>query len=178
MPSDIIALDESLEEAASRILYEKTGIKNVYLEQLFTFGDPKRDPRGRVIAVTHFALLPYNSVNLSYAPNALHAKWVPLDKLPVLAFDHEKIIKYAVERIKNKLEYSNIAHALLPEKFRFSELQDIYEIILGQKLDKRNFRKKMFTFDLVKPTGQIYKSGNHRPAMLYKFKTRNLVIFK
>lgn len=178
LPADIIELDESLEDAARHILEEKTGIKNVYLEQLYTFGNPKRDSRSRVISISYFALIPHNSVNLDYSPDALHAKWTPVETLPRLAFDHEEMIQYAIDRIKNKLEYSNIAHALVPERFRLTELQNIYEIILGRKFDKRNFRKQLFTFDLVESTGQMYKAGNHRPAMLYKFRSRNLVIHK
>lgn len=178
IPGDIISLDESLEDAARRILYEKTGIQDVFLSQLYTFGDLKRDPRGRVIAVTYYALLPHNSVDLSKAPNALHACWVNIASLKDLAFDHKKIIDYAVKRIKVKLEYSTIANAFLPEKFRLYELQRIHEIILEEQLDKRNFRKKMLSMDIIEPTGEMYKSGNHRPAQLYKFKSNQVVNYE
>lgn len=178
LPGDILDIDESLEDAARDVLHDKTGIKNVYLEQLFTFGNPKRDSRGRVIAVTYFALLPHNSIDLKKAPSALNAGWVPVDNLPQeMAFDHKEIVNYGVDRLKNKIEYSNIAKDLLPEKFRLSELQKIYEIILGKSFDKRNFRKRLNTMKLVVPTKEFYKMGNHRPARLYKFSTKNLVTF-
>ncbi|MBI5044494.1 MAG: NUDIX hydrolase [Candidatus Levybacteria bacterium] len=175
IPGDIITVEESLNDAAKRILYEKTGIKNVYLGQLETFGEVNRDPRGRVIAVAYYSLLPHNSVDLSKAPNGLHASWIPVEKLSKLAFDHEEIIKTAIKRIKSKLLYSNIAGTLLPESFRLSELQKAYEIILEEKIDKRNFRKKMLSLDVIESTGEIYKLGNHRPAMLYKFKSKELI---
>ncbi|OGH46979.1 MAG: hypothetical protein A3A51_01225 [Candidatus Levybacteria bacterium RIFCSPLOWO2_01_FULL_39_10] len=178
LPGDILPIKNDLDEAAKKILFDKTGIKNIYLEQLYTFGDPKRDPRGRVITVAYFALLPYNSVDLSKAPDALHAKWIPVKNLSTnLAFDHKKIIAYGAERLKNKIEYSNIARALLPEKFRLSELQKIHEIILNTKLDKRNFRKRMLSMKLIEPTKDFYRLGNHRPARLYKFSTKKLVTF-
>lgn len=178
LPGDILPIKEDLEEAARRVLQDKTGIRNVYLEQLYTFGTPNRDPRGRVITVAYLALLPHNSVDLSKAPNALHAKWTPVGSLPKnMAFDHKKIIDCGAERLINKIEYSNIAHGLLPEKFRLSELQKIYEIILNKKLDKRNFRKRMLSLKLVEPTKDIYRLGNHRPARLYKFSSKKLVTF-
>ena len=178
IPGDILDIDEALEKAAREVLCDKTGISDVYLEQLFTFGEPKRDPRGRVIAVTYFALLSYDSVDLSKAPSRLHAKWTSVDDLPQeLAFDHREIIGYGVGRLKSKLEYSNIAQGLLPENFRLSELRKIYEVILNKKLDKRNFIKKMNSLSLIGPTKKIYRLGNHRPAKLYKFKTKELVTY-
>lgn len=177
IPGDIISIDQDLEDAARKVLSDKTGIHDVYLEQLYTFGDPKRDPRGRVLTVAYFALLPHNSVDLSKAPDALHASFVSVDGLPRLAFDHNQIVDYGVERVKGKIEYSNIAHGLLPEKFRLSELQIVYEIILGKNLDKRNFRKKIAALGLVEPTKEVYREGNHRPATLYKFKSKDLVIY-
>ena len=177
-PGDIIDIHESLDEAAQRILLEKTGIKNVYLEQLYTFGNPKRDKRGRVITVAYFALIPHKSVDLSQAPNALHASWFPVGHLPTMAFDHKKIVKYAVERIRAKIGYSTIAHGLVPEKFRLSELQKVYELILKQSIDKRNFVKRLKNFGLVEPTGEIDRTGHHRPAKLYKFTSKELVIFR
>ncbi len=175
LPGDIIEAGESLEDAAKRILYEKTGIRDVYLGQLETFGEVDRDPRGRVIAVTYYSLLPHNSVDLSKAPNALHASWIPVAKLSDLAFDHKKIIETGIKRIRSKLLYSNIAHTLLPKKFRISELQKVYEVILKENLDKRNFRKKMLSLDVIESTGEMYKLGNHRPAMLYTFKSKTLI---
>jgi 8-oxo-dGTP diphosphatase len=178
LPGDILSIETDLEDAARKVLQEKTGIKNVYLEQLYTFGNPERDPRGRVITVAYFALLPHNSFDLDKTTSTIHAKWISVNNLPKdVAFDHEEIISYGVERLKNKVEYSNIAHGLLPDKFRLSDLQKIYEIILNKKLDKRNFRKRMTSLKLVEPTKEIYKLGNHRPALLYKFSTKQLMTF-
>ncbi len=178
LPGDILPINISLEESARTVLHDKTGIDNNYLEQLFTFGEPNRDPRGRVISVAYYALLPFDSVDLTIAPNALHAKWTPVNNLPGnLAFDHKKIIDYGVERLKNKIEYSNVVHGLLPEKFRISELQNIYEVILNKKIDKRNFSKRIISMGLIKPTKDMYKLGSHRPARLYKFSTKELITF-
>ncbi len=177
IPGDIISIDDDLEAAARKILKDKTGIHDVYLEQLYTFGNVNRDPRGRVISIAYFAFLPHNSVDLSLAPDSLHASFIPIEDLPKLAFDHNEIVNYGVERIKGKIEYSNIAQGLLPEKFRLSELQAVYEIILGKKLDKRNFRKKMNAVNLLESTNELYREGSHRPATLYKFKSKDLVMF-
>src|SRR4029079_3451385 len=134
--------------------------------------DVSRDPRGRVIAVGYFALLPYKSVDLTKAPDALHAQWVSINNLPELAFDHKKIIDVAVKRIKSKLNYSNLATTLLPDKFRLFDLQKVYEIVLGKTLDKRNFRKRIESLGLIESTDEVYRNGSHRPAKLYKFKTK------
>ena len=152
IPGGFIRINESLEDAAKRELIEETGVKNVYMEQLYTFGDPKRDPRSRVITVSYLGLVPNASVKLKATTDARKADWLNTNKLPRLAFDHQEIIKYALKRLQNKVAYSNIAHALLPKKFRLSELQTAYEIILGKKLDKRNFRKKMVSSGLLKST--------------------------
>jgi 8-oxo-dGTP diphosphatase len=172
IPGDIIAIDESLDDAARRILYEKTGIHDVYLEQLYTFGSLKRDPRDRVIAVTYFALLPHESVDLSKAPNALHAQWTSIHNSLKLAFDHKEIIDLAVKKLKTQILDTDMARALLSEKFRLSTLQKTYEVILGEHLDKRNFRKKILSLDLIESTGDMYKTGNHRPAQLFRFKKK------
>lgn len=177
IPGDMIEEHDPLETAARSILFRKTGIRDVYLEQLYTFGDIDRDPRGRVITIAYFALIPHTSIDLTKAPLTLKAKWVNVNALPELAFDHAKIIQYAVERIKAKLLYSDIAKALLPEKFRLSELQQVYEVILGNSLDKRNFRKKMLSLHIIEPTLETYKEGSHRPAKLFRFCTKELVIF-
>lgn len=178
IPGAIIYLDESLEDAAKRVLQERIGLKDVYLEQLYTFGSPQRDPRGRVISITYFALVPFNSIDLSRLPENVNAQWMDVKNLPEnLAFDHKEIVDYGFERVKSKLGYSTIAKGLLPAKFRFSDFQKIYEVILGEKIDKRNFRKKTATLGLLQATGEIYREGNHRPAKLYEFKSKGLVIF-
>jgi 8-oxo-dGTP diphosphatase len=141
----------------------------VFLEQLYTFGAPNRDPRGRVITVAYYALVPGERLLLSAATDATEASWFSVSDLPPLAFDHADIVQTAIERLKSKLEYSNIAYALLPKSFRLSDLQRIYEIILGRELDKRNFRKRIASLGLVEATGKMDASGAHRPAQLYRF---------
>lgn len=177
IPGGFVEEHESLEEAALRQLYEETGFKDVYLEQLYTFGDPNRDPRGKIITIAYFALIPSESIKLKSYSHVTQAMWFPARKLPKLAFDHHKIVGYAIERLKNKIEYSNIVHGLLPDKFRLSDLQRVYEVILGHNLDKRNFRKRMLSLGLLRPTGEKELEGAHRPAMLYEFKTKEIIFF-
>ena len=178
LPGGFVHIDESLEEAARREIEEEAGVRDVFLEQLYSFGDPRRDPRMRVITVAYYALVPFDRINLKASTDAVEASWFAIDDLPKLAFDHAQILKVAVERLKGKLEYSNVAYALLPSRFRLSELQNVYEVILGQQLDKRNFRKKVMSIGLVEPTGKVDSSGAHRPAQLYRFKTRKMIFVK
>ncbi len=177
LPGGFVKMKETLENAAKRELREETGVKNVYLEQLYTFGDVKRDPRTRVITVAHFALVPSENIKLSAATDAKEVKWFFVKKLPPLAFDHKKIIQRGLARLRSKIGYTNIVWGLLPKKFRLSQLQNIYEAVLGKKVDKRNFRRKMLALGLLAPTGQKEVDGAHRPAMLYKFKTKEVVFF-
>lgn len=172
-----VRIEESLEDAARRKLLEETGVKDIYLEQLYTFGDVKRDPRSRVITVSYFALLPFQAIKISPEDKTREAKLFSLKKLPKLAFDHKKIIDYGVERLKSKIGYSNVAFGLLPKNFRLSQLQKVFETILGHQVDKRNFRKKILSIDLIKPTGKKEVDGAHRPAMLYEFKKKELITF-
>lgn len=178
LPGGFIKINESLEEAALRKLMEETNLKNVYLEQLYTFGDPERDPRERVITVAYFALIPSEPIRFISSKSIKDALWYSVNNLPKLAFDHQKIIQYALGRIRSKIEYSNIVYSLLPKKFTLSKLQKIYEIILGKKLDKRNFRKRILSLGLLKSTGQKEGVGAHRPAMLYQFATQQIVFFE
>jgi 8-oxo-dGTP diphosphatase len=170
IPGGFVHIEESLEEAARREIEEEAGVSDVFLEQLYTFGNPARDPRARVITVAYYALVPSERIKLAASTDAQEASWFVVDELPPLAFDHTLILEHAVNRLKSKLEYSNIAYALLPPKFRLSDLQKVYEIILGRKLDKRNFRKKMLSLDLLEATRQVDAGGAHRPAQLYRFK--------
>jgi len=178
LPGGFVHIDESLEEAARREIEEEAGVSDVFLEQLFTFGDPRRDPRTRVITVAYYALVPFDRIALQAATDATEASWFDVDDVPPLAFDHAQILQTAVERLKGKLEYSNVAYALLPLRFRLSELQNVYEVILGQQMDKRNFRKKIISLGVVEPTGKIDSSGAHRPAQLFRFKTHKMVFIK
>jgi 8-oxo-dGTP diphosphatase len=175
IPGGFVHIDESLEDAARREIEEEAGIQDVFLEQLYTFGDVERDPRGRVITVAYYALVPGERLQLAASSDAADASWFAIDELPPLAFDHDHIVRIAVERLKSKLEYSNVAFGLLPNQFRLTELQKVYEVILDRKLDKRNFRKRIASLNLVEPTGKLDSSGAHRPAQLYQFKEREIV---
>lgn len=175
IPGGFVEADESLDDAAVRELREETGVADVYLEQLYTFGAPHRDPRGRVISVAYYALLRQPAA-LAAADDAADARWFALRDLPSLAFDHAEILDYARLRLRYKIEYTNIVYSLLPNTFTLTELQRVYEIILGRTLDKRNFRKKIGSLDLVEPTGGERRDGAHRPAKLYRFRSREPMI--
>lgn len=168
IPGGFVGVDEPLDEAARRELAEETGVRDVYLEQLYTFGDPKRDPRGRVITVTYFALVPA-PLAVQAGSDAAEARWWSMYKLPSLAFDHAKILDYALTRLRYKLEYTAVGFQLLPPAFTLSELQKAYEIVLGIELDKRNFRRKILEAAIIEETGE-YRAGEGRPAMLYRFR--------
>jgi len=168
LPGGFVHNDESLEDAARRELSEETGTEDVYLEQLYSFGDVGRDPRGRVLTVAYYALVPPDRSPLKAGTDAAEANWFPVTKLPPLAFDHRQIIDYAIERIRNKLEYTTVGFELLPQKFTLSELQHLYEVILDKELDKRNFRRKIDALGLVKPLKEMQATGR-RPAQLFRF---------
>lgn len=169
IPGGFVNPDESLEEAATRELKEETGVGDVYLEQLYTFGDPGRDPRTRVITVAFYALMRSDHLRLRAADDAAEAKWFPLYDLPELAFDHRKILDYTVQRLRGKLEYTMIGFQLLPREFTLSELQEVYEKILDRPLDKRNFRKKVLQTGILERADGTRRVGQHRPAQLYRF---------
>lgn len=164
LPGGLLHPREELQAAAVRILRQRAGLDDVYLEQLFTFGDPARDPRGRVITVAHIALVP----PATPLP-AGDASWTPLHALPRLAFDHRRIVDYALQRLRGKIEYSPVGFRLLPEEFTLTEVQEAYEAVLGRVLDKRNFRKKLLSLKVLRPLGRARKVGAHRPARLYRF---------
>jgi len=167
IPGGFVHEDENLDQAALRELREETGVADVYLEQLFSFGDVGRDPRGRVVTVAYFALISADRP-LRAGTDAAEANWWAIDQLPSLAFDHARILKYALERLRNKLEYTTVGFQLLPEKFTLTELQEVYEAILGRKLDKRNFRRKLSLLRILKSLPD-YRRGGQRPAQLYRF---------
>ena len=171
LPGKLMREDESLEDAAQRQLDEILNIGDVYCQQLYTFGDPTRDPRRRVLSVTYFALvsqdrLPPDSLKDTSGRSAWHS----LYQLPKLAFDHEDILNYALTRLRYKIEYSAVAFELMPEEFTLRELQDAYMIILNDhKLDKANFRKKIREANIVEPISRYRETGG-RPAKLYRFR--------
>jgi len=174
IPGGFLRKDESLEEAALRVMFEKTGVQEEYLEQLYTFGSPQRDQRARIITVAYYALIPWKNLPLPASKKVAELDWFPLDQFPALAFDHQEILNYAVQRLRAKAGYSNIVFGLLPEQFGLTELQKIYEVIINEKLDKRNFRKSMLATGLLEETGKKDRSGAHRPAMLYRFIKREV----
>lgn len=177
LPGGFLEMDETLEAGAYRELLEETGVENVYLEQLYTFSDVDRDPRGRVITVAYMALLrPSESPELKANTDARKVKWFPVSKLPKLAFDHQEIIQYSLERLRNKLNYTTVGFQLLEEKFTLSELQQVYEVILKRKLDKRNFRKKMLSLNILTPLSEFRKCGAKRPAQLYKLNEKKFFL--
>jgi 8-oxo-dGTP diphosphatase len=163
---------ETLVAAATRELEEETGIKEVFLEQLYTFGDPGRDPRGWVVSVAYYALVSPEKHDLHATTDARDARWFPLNALPPLAFDHAAILDTALSRIRGKLTYAPIGFELLPQKFTVKQLQKLYEIVLGRKLDNRNFRKKIFAMDVLRELDEMQKGVPHRAARLYRFDER------
>jgi 8-oxo-dGTP diphosphatase len=169
IPGGFVAPDESLEETALRELEEETGVRDVYLEQLYTFGDVDRDPRGRVVTVAYFALVPAADIDPQAGSDAAETHWWSVYGLPDLAFDHADIVSYALQRLRYKLEYSAVGFELLPDVFTLSELQVAYEIVLGEKLDKRNFRRKILSAEIIEETG-MSRTGEGRPARLYHFR--------
>lgn len=168
LPGGMLGQDEDLDASAMRTLEEGTGVSGLYLEQLYTFGAPDRDPRRRAIAVCFFALIPSERLQLRAALNAEGVAWFPMDDLPPLAFDHADMVEVARQRLAAKLAYSTIALQFMPEKFTLSELQEVYEIILDERLDKRNFRKRIMALDQVDETPEVRRNGSHRPARLYR----------
>lgn len=177
LPGGFVNMNENLETAAAREIYEECGVKNLFLEQLFTFGEPKRDPRTRVITVVYYALAPSEEIKKIQKEEVKDAKYFPIDKLPKLAFDHKRIVDVGFERLKNKIGYSNIVFGLLPKVFTLSEVQNIYEVIYGRKIDKRNFRKWMLSSGLLVSTGTTKFGQAHRPAVQFEFAKREVVTF-
>jgi 8-oxo-dGTP diphosphatase len=178
LPGGFINLDESLEQAALRELQEETGIGNVFLEQLYTFGDVNRDPRGRVISVAYYALVNLRDHTVKATTDARSAAWFSVDDIPKLAFDHDKVLDMALRRLRGKVRYEPIGFELLPQKFTLTQLQSMYEKILEQEIDKRNFRKKILGMDLLKEQGEVQMDVAHRAARLYQFDEKKYRLLK
>jgi 8-oxo-dGTP diphosphatase len=170
LPGGFVYTDESLEAAVSRELQEETGILIQYLEQLYTFGAPDRDPRQRVVSVAYFALVRPETFQLHAGTDAGDAAWFEIRHLPDLAFDHARILQTAIERIRNKITYEPIGFELLEEKFPFSDLQILYETLLQRTIDRRNFKKKIRSLGILEELKEQRKqTGSGRPAQLYRF---------
>jgi len=170
LPGGFVQMDEDLEAAARRELAEETGVSGVFLEQLYTFGAVDRDPRERVITIAYFSLIPSDEVVLQAATDAEAVGWFGMDELPPLAFDHADIVAMAHRRLVAKLDYSTIAFQFMPREFTLSELQEVYEIILREEMDRRNFRKWILALEQIEETGGERREGAHRPAKLYRVK--------
>ena len=168
-PGGFAEMDETLEQSAKRELQEETGISRLYLEQLYTFGDPGRDPRGRTVSVAYYALVKMSDHAPQAADDAKAVEWHGVRRPPRLAFDHAKILRAAVARLRAKVRYQPIGFELLPAKFTLSQLQRLYEVVLERRLDKRNFRKKILGMGLLVETSEIQKDVAHRAARLYRF---------
>lgn len=171
LPGGFVRINETIDDAARRELTEETGLRNIFLEQLFTFGDLQRDPRERVISVAHFALVKLADVLARADSEAGDAHWFPVASPPPLAFDHSRILSTAHTRLQGKVRYEPVGFELLPEKFTLSQLQHLYEAILGTQIDKRNFRKKVLGFDFLVPL-KARTTGIGRPAQLFRFDPR------
>lgn len=170
LPGGFVEMDEDLGVAALRELQEETGLQNIFLEQLYTFGAPQRDPRGRVVSVAYYALISLNEdIALQPDTDAQDARWFSINEIPALAFDHAQILDMALLRLRGKIRYMPIGFELLPEKFPLSQLQHLYETILKGKFEKRNFRKKILSLNILSELDELQQGVAHRAARLYSF---------
>jgi 8-oxo-dGTP diphosphatase len=172
LPGGFVREGESLDGAVRRELHEETGLRDVFLEQLYTFGDPGRDPRGHTVSVAYYALVKLSDHGVKAATDARDARWFPAFKPPSLAFDHAKILAAARERLAGKVRYQPIGFELLARKFTLTQLQRMYETILGRELDKRNFRKKVLSLGVLTELDEFAQEGAHRPARLHSFDSK------
>ncbi len=171
IPGGFVLDDESLEQAVKRELKEETGVDIQYLEQLYTFGNPNRDPRHRVVSVAYFGLVKSSKfLQLKASTDAEEAQWFGISKLPKLAFDHKEILQSAIERIRTKIRYQPIGFELLDKKFPFADLEKLYAALLDREIDRRNFSKKILALGILDETDELSKSeGKGRPSKMYLF---------
>lgn len=173
LPGGLVKDDESLEEAIERELSEETGVSINYLEQLYTFGKPERDPRNRVVSITYYGLVKPDAFEVKADTDASDAAWFNVNKLPSLAFDHQDILRVAIRRLQGKITYEPIGFELLDKKFPFSELEKLYQTVLGRPLDRRNFKKKILKFGFLEETNEKQQlEGAGRPGNLYQFNVK------
>ena len=175
-PGGFLNMDETAGEGALRELKEETGLENAYIEQFNTYSDPGRDPRERVITIAHYALVRIQEVK--GGDDAAKAQWFPIDEVPQLAFDHDKILRDAMRKLRERIHFEPIGFELLPEKFTISDLQILYESILGVKFDRRNFAKKMMHYELLNQLDETVRPTAKRDALLYSFNKENYELFK
>jgi 8-oxo-dGTP diphosphatase len=170
-PGGLVRVNELLDDAARRELLTFTGLRDAYLEQLFTFGDPSRDPNSHVVSVAYMALTP-DPKRIS-AADMTRGRWFEHSRLPPLAYDHGLMADYAIRRLRAKLEYTNIAFTLLPDEFTFAELEQLYSLILEREIDRRNFRRRIMAAKILRQSPN-QRRGPHRPARLYGFAQHSL----
>jgi 8-oxo-dGTP diphosphatase len=173
LPGGFVLKNEDLDKAAVRILAETSNVKDIYLEQVHTFGDVDRFPSRRVISITYFALINPERFCLSPGIDTTDVKWFPVHEILNMPFDHDKIYKFALQRLKKSIRYKPIGFELLPKKFTLTQLQSLYESILDHKLDKRNFRKKLLAMNLLHKLDEKQKGVPHRAAKLFRFELKN-----
>ncbi|HJU12112.1 MAG TPA: NUDIX domain-containing protein [Candidatus Binataceae bacterium] len=176
-PGGLVREGEMLDDAARRELHQSAGLSDCYIEQLFSFGDPHRDPKSHVVSVAYMALIDRVSAVHSCSKKYANGEWFDVKALPQLAYDHTEIAEYAVRRLKAKLEYTNIACNLLPPAFTFAQLEELYGIVLGRALDRRNFRRRIMSMNLLNRS-PMKRRGKHRPATLYSFQQRSLQVIE
>jgi len=169
IPGGFVEINEGLEEAARRELYEETGVEKVFLEQLYTFGEPKRDPRERIISVAYYSLVRLDQHNVRADSDALNAAWFSVYDLPHLAFDHDKILDMAIRRLQGKVMYAPVIFEMLPPIFEIHELQRVYEIILRQKFDAASFRRRILGTGILTPVDPRHGGDGMRKKSLYRF---------
>ncbi|MBV8451027.1 MAG: NUDIX hydrolase [Deltaproteobacteria bacterium] len=176
-PGGLVRQGEMLDEAARRELSQSTGLDDCYIEQLFSFGDPHRDPKAHVVSIAYMALIDRASAVHSCSQKYANGQWFEMTELPDLAYDHAEIAQYAMRRLKSKLEYTNIACNLLPATFTFAQIEELYAIVLGRALDRRNFRRRIMAMNLLNRL-PLERRGQHRPAALYSFCQRSLQVIE
>ena len=169
LPGGLVEDDESLEEAVKRELIEETGIDVGYLEQLYSFGKPDRDPRNRVVSVAYYGLVRPKGLQISAQTDAKDIAWFNIKKLPRLAFDHKQIVEVAIKRLRGKLAYEPVGFELLDKKFPFSDLEKLYQTLLDQNLDRRNFKKKILAYGFLEELDESIQRAAGRPAKLFQF---------